>query len=318
MADFGPCGSLGQFTNVLITSNGGTFSNTSERLLILAEDLSRNEPLMPGEALTGRIDLSASTQRYGPRLMRGRLVAYVSPLTMSTWLPRLLGSTFSADTINMVQVPTFVPFDVLVKRDYNVYRYNKMYVDYMLIEGRSQLEGEDPMYLRVVFGLIGKTEVLTQTYPSPAPGFPDPLQPQWLLADSTLTLGADTVPVEGFRLIVQNNLIPFHRNNLEADCFRSAGRRVTFQLDIPHNDETKTLYNTPFSGTGEFTFLGTKNLGGSNAAETTFTFPYLINERKTPETRGRGETLQPLSLQAKIDPDDDTAYVMTVTNVLES
>lgn len=286
------CGSQGGLSELCIVVNGVT-----TRFDFVVEDIGLRSPQGDGEAIvgnqgiTGALDLFADHIRKSVAWVQGSIVMNMSAKELDVWLPLILrGSEVSDTHFPGLNSPSF---DIIVKRDQGVFRYNGCQVDKFLIT--AEAISDQPSLVTMVISVIGKDEV-QGTWPNPAPARLATNNLYWLMGDSTLTLNNNEYSFEQFNLLYDNQLTPLIRNSLRPVCIRSEGRRVQFQPRLPMCSNSLTnLYWTPLDAAGSLHFESSKNLGVSTS-ETEFQFGRLYGPKISPSTRGKSETFLQLNL----------------------
>jgi len=301
-------------SNLVAPCPAATFSSSSERYEILNENVQYTDSTLGGSGLTGTVDPIFAHLRSGTRIVFGRILLEVGPYELSKWLPRILGNAGSPPTYTTGQVFNLQPFDIMMKRDKGTVIYRHCAVNRAIFSARASIDGDEQV-MQLGLDIIGYQEH-DATYPEDEPDLPSGQRLYWLLGDGKLNLpGTGTeYYFDAFNLFIDNNLVPQTRNFLRITCLQSRGRSIRLQVSTPYTADSHTnLYINRFTGTGKLSFLGSKNLGGTDQQgyETTFDFPLLYQTRRTPSTRGHGEIPLSLDLQAYRDATNEP---ITITN----
>jgi hypothetical protein len=305
------CGSQGGLSELAIVVGA-----TTTRFDFVVEDIGLRSPQGDGEAIvgnqgiTGALDLFADHIRKSVAWVQGSIVMNMSAKELDVWLPLILrGSEVSDTHFPGLNSPSF---DIIVKRDQGVFRYNGCQVDKFLIT--AEAISDQPSLVTMVISVIGKDEV-QGTWPNPAPARLATNNLYWLMGDSTLTLNNNEYSFEQFNLLYDNQLTPLIRNSLRPVCIRSEGRRVQFQPRLPMCSNSLTnLYWTPLDAAGSLHFESSKNLGVSTS-ETNFQFGRLYGPKISPSTRGKSETFLQLNLGSYPGANPATDPSLKVLNV---
>lgn len=311
------CGSFGVFTKMAVAPSTGdpsttTFGASSERYEILAENVQAVRSLVGTQGLTGNLDPIANHLREGVTYVQGSILLEMGPFELSNWLPRILRKDVEVDGITYNMGDDANEFDILIKRDYGTALYKNCQVSRCLLRAASSLRGSEQV-LQALITVVGKTEDNTASWPGSEPELPTLAEPFWVIGDTTMTLSGTSYPIDAFNLEIDNNLQLIPRNSLSIQCIRSAGRNTRLQFPTPLTTAAySALYQSRFDGGGVLKFDAAKNLS-PDAYYSTFTFPRLVQTRRTPATRGRTEIPLSIDLTAYRT---DTDAPLAVTNEL--
>jgi hypothetical protein len=313
------CGSQGVLTTIAMVANSGNpasptaFTSAAKRYDFVAENIGLQEWIVGDQGLTGSLDLAVDHIRNGPAFVTGQIMMNVSPQELDFLLPYILrGTKTGNDHLPGSLSPAL---DLMIKRDQVSFVYRGLQVDKAMFRASAGLGQAEPSLMEMVISFVGIDESETAaTWPDPEPARDIDDVLYWLMADSTLTLGAAARPFEAFNLVIDNMLTPLMRNSLRPTCIRSEGRRVSFQPRLTLCSDSATgLYFTRPSGAGSLSFASSKYLGNSNSS-TVFTFYNLYGRKRTPATRGRTETFLDLDLTAYPGDTPATEPVVRITN----
>jgi hypothetical protein len=319
------CGSIGALLKMAVVDSSGdpeaptVFDETAERYEPLAENIEAIGPLIGTNGLTGSLDRFARGLREGVRYVAGSFLMELGPYELSKWWPRFLRNPGEDDNETFLPGDAPIPFDILLKRDQGTARYNDCQVAEVVMRATGSLSDPESQILQAMVTIIGLSEDPTATWPA-APDEPvvaDLAEPFWLLGDSYMYLGPaddeDEYPIDTFNLLINNNLMPFPRNTLTLNCIRSMGRDVRLQFPTPLTIASyAALYQTRYDGRARLIFDAQKNLSPDDYI-TEIVMPRVVQQRRTPATRGRNEIPLSIDLTAFATTDDP---IMTITNTL--
>jgi hypothetical protein len=323
--DEASCGSFGAFLEMLVEDHDpetpAVFDDESERYAPLAEQIEAITSLVGSQGLTGTLGRFGTFVREGVRYAAGSFLLELGPFQLSKWLPRIMHE--DADDETYVFGRKAKAFDVLLKRDQAVHRYNGMQVAQAVLRATGSISEPEQQILQALITVVGLSEDVDEEWPDPKPVLPDDSEPFWLLGDSYFRLGDEgdetEYPVDTFNLLIDHNMQLIPRNSLTLQCIRSAGRDVRLQFPTPLTVASNAaLYQQRYDGRVEIEFSPDKNLG-TGSQSTIFEFPRVIQQRRTPTTSGRNEIPLAIDLTAFMTMDgDDEVGEMIVTNILDS
>lgn len=322
-----------------------TFDASSERYEIISETIRYTDNLVGSRGLTGTIHKIKNHLRSGVRIVYGQILMEVGPYELINWMPRVLGSPASAvtgagtDASPLVVTTTGVfnlrPFDIMLSRDIvdgsgdNVAQiYRHCGVNRAMFRTRASVgDNQEDQVMQMMLDIIGYEEHVYvddtappyHLWPDPGPSLPTDLRLYWLHGDGRLYLDAPAASTEYYydalNLSINNNLRPYTRNFNRVTCLQSGGQHIRLQMPTPLEltNSYAEAYAERFEGEIDLDFLGTKNLTDYDPEDkykTLFNFPKVIQERKTPNTSGRGEIPLWLDFEAYRE---DTTEPITVT-----
>jgi len=297
------CMSLGSEAKLIIEDGAlpRTFDVNSERWDFLYETLTKKRRRIGNRTIKG--DLSDWKERNveGASMVTGVIAFQASPLLLSKWIPRIIGTITNGDNPDgdpIYEPGTSLPsFDVLIHRAAKVFRYSECYVNQCEIRGESSPGEEEPEIVDVVVQLVGKTMSNATAWPDPEPepdvsvnSLPD------VIGLSTLNVGAESRDFDRFILTIDNNLQVRWRNSLTPTCIRPGMRKVRLQTNNPFitdtYDELHETLDAPVSGILRLV---------RGDAYTEFEFGTLDNMGEDPNARGKTEMPHVLDFQALRD-----------------
>lgn len=254
--------------------------------------------LLIGNGITGDRASEPSLVREGNYQPGGTVEMDWSPGVGLSWLPRILGGTFSG---NVITVANSLPsFGCLFKKSTTKdYEYRDCMVDQWLLHGLSVPGDRPPMPLTCHLGIIGKAEKEPATESGYTPWtFPTDVTLGSSLAYSPLvmsdadpgnaapgeiTLATLTCQIKEFWLLVNNFVHPRWVNS-QTPTLLCPQRRVVMLRTRMAYDGTVADFNQAATGTntGTLTF---KN----STVSTSFSFVNLKRPRRTPFVLGKTE-----------------------------
>ena len=304
------CLAMGAYSKVIIEGGAKprTFDANSERLGFVMESMTRIQPFQGRRRITGELGQFAEAIRPHTYLASGVLVAQVGPEDLHRWLPRAMWPASLTDT----GVDTYAVgidsdnyvFDMLIDRENAIFRYTDCIVARMVL--RSQTEsGQQPSneeLLEMALYIYGIEEQIDGTaWPNPEPSldlaanFSPYAHWEGALYLNGTSLTGNLTDYRQFQLSIDNRLQPTWFNGLSPKCFRSAGRVISLGFDSAFTttsiDDAESLLN--IGGEGELVFTHT-----AYPMSTSFSFPHLRNNYRSPSVRGKGEIPLEFNLEA--------------------
>lgn len=299
------CAAVGAFSKLIVEggSSPRTFDDSSERCGIVMETLQRVQPFQGRRRITGDLSQYAGAIRPHSYLASGAIVMQAGPADLNRWLPRAMWNTpsvgGSASTYTVGTDASSFGFDVLVDRENGIFRYTDCLVAKLVLRSKSE-SGQQPqneeLLELIVYVYAIEEEVDGTSWPSPEPALVlDGAFSPYNHAEGALTVNSHSTRYREFELTIDNNLVPLFYNSLSPSCFRSMGRTVTLRTENPFTtttiDDAETLLNTGASGSLVLTHT-------ADSFSTSFTFPHLRNNYKTPTIRSRAEIPLELNMEA--------------------
>jgi hypothetical protein len=284
------CGSFGINTKVGFAPSGGiddAFVPATKRIEVLRENLQFSDQLVQGKGITGSINPITAHLRNGQRLVSGGIAIEIGPNELAPWIRALCGNTAANQTKDSFNA---IAHDFTIQRDLVTHGYRHCIIQQAVIRGRSNPEDPDDQIMQLAMSFIGIEEVEVAGFPAGV-NLPTDDQLFWLIGDSKLTVAEDDFPVIGFDISIRNMIQPLFRNRLTPGCFRSLGRDITLEVQVPYSPESATaMFGENDENLDVLLELVSDNLpeSASNYA-TSFNFPTMRRVEKSASTRGRGE-----------------------------
>jgi len=306
------CGSFGINTRVGFVASGAidaALVPATTRIEVLGENLQYSDQLIQGRGITGSVNSVNAHLREGQRLVSGGFVTEIGPNQLQPWIRALCGNTAANQTKESIDL---IPFDITVSRDLVTHGYRHCIIQQAVIRGRSNPEDPEDQIMQLALNFLGVEEHSTSF---PAINLPTTDTLFWLVGDSKLTVGAGEFPVIGFDITIRNQIQPLFRNQLKPGCFRSLGRDITLEVQVPFSAASSTaMFGANDADVAIDLELVSSNLPSAFSAYTTeFSFPTMRRISKAASTRGRGEI--PLVATYR-SFQDGTGTTMSITNAV--
>lgn len=299
------CNANGSFAKLIVEGGAATrtFDANSERYAILAETLSRQQPFQGRRRIVGDLSQYNGAIRPHSYMVSGAIVLQCSPKDLHAWMPRVLwnapGTSGGANTYTVGVDADDYEFDVLIDRENGVFRYNNCRVAQLEIRSvtESGQQPENEELLEMIIYIMGMTETIDgTTWPVSEPAITlDGAFSPYAHWEGAFTLNSNVTRYSQFSLKINNRLIPSFYNSLTPVCFRSAGRVITMDMQVPFTattiDDAEALISASAAGSLVFTH-------GVPGLSATFAFPALRNNYQAPVVRSKQEIPLNLSLEA--------------------
>jgi hypothetical protein len=282
------CGSFGINSKLGFAASGAINAAPNaptSRLEILAENFNYADQLIGGRGLTGSVNEITAHLRQGQRLVNGGFVCEVGPNEIAPFIRMICGNTAADQTKEKVD---HVPFDFTVERDLVDHAYRYCLPQQIVIRGRSDAEDPEGQILQMAMQFMG-VEEHGATFPNNL-ALPDTDRLYWLIGDSKLEVGSAEFPVIGFDITIRYAWRPLFRNQLKPGCFRSLGRQITVEVQVPFSPASSAALFSENVETDLVLSLAADNLPEEfSDYATVFTFPTVRRIEKNANTQGRGE-----------------------------
>ena len=306
------CGSFGINTKVGFAASGAIDAGlvtAATRIEVLGENLQFSDQLVQGKGITGSVNPVNAHLREGQRLVSGGFVMEIGPNQLAPWIRAICGNTAANETKESIDL---IPFDITVSRDQVVHGYRHCIIQQAVIRGRSNPQDPDDQIMQLALNFMGVEEVSTSF---PALTLPSGDTLFWLVGDSELSVGGSSLPVISFDITIRNQIQPLFRNQLTPGCFRSLGRDVTLEVQVPYSTASAgAMFGDNDADVAINLDLVSTNLPASfNGYSTSFSFPTMRRISKEASTRGRGEI--PLVATYR-SFQDGISTTMTITNAV--
>lgn len=297
------CAAMGAYAKVLVEPGAAprVFDVNSERNDFIAETMTAVRYFQGRRLITGSLSQYASAIRRHSYMVQGVLVAQVGASQLHQWLPRAMWTPTPFTTnYTMGDDPTNHEFDMLIYRDNGIFRYNNCLVNRLVLRGMNE-EGRQPgneELIEMIVSIFAKTETINgEAWPNPEPALNTGVEwspyNQW---EGSFEFNGNDTKFNRFELSIDNRLKPIFNNSETAQCFRSQGRSVMLQTDNPFTAATLTdavaALNAGVVGTLAFDHENDESIS------TTFFFPHLRNNYRSPTVQGKGEVRLDLNLEA--------------------
>ena len=278
--------SQGALSKLLIDPTS-SFDASSERYDYLWEDVVKNGRIIGARSITGTRSGYTGITREGQYTVGGRISMYTSPADLDNWLPRVLGAAESSDDFALDEsIPAFY---MLIDRVGAVFQYNGCYVDRAVWRGSSGPGDEEPELVEQILTVIGQTETLGTSWPSPEPSLSVAANRNpYSMAVSTLTVNGVTYQFNSFVLMVDNHVRPRWVNSLYATALCPADRTVILRVTVPFTSADDAVYSGLYYG-NSITGVDASLVFTNTNVSTTFTFTGLQWAQSSPHVEGKKE-----------------------------
>jgi len=282
------CGSFGINSKLGFVGSGAIDAAPvapTSRLEILGENFVYSDQIVGGRGLTGSVNEISAHLRQGQRLVSGGFVTEIGPNELAPFIRAICGNGSANQTKETID---HVPFDFTISRDLVTHAYRYCLPRQVVIRGRSSGEDPEDQILQMAMQFLG-VEEHGAAFPS-ALVLPATDRLFWLIGDSKLEVGSSEFPMIGFEIRIDYMWQPLFRNKLKPGCFRSMGRQITIEVQVPYSATSAAA----LFGANEESAL-TLSLASDNLPDdfadysTVFDFPCVRRIEKSANTQGRGE-----------------------------
>jgi hypothetical protein len=225
------CNAIGALARMAIQggSTPRTFSNTSERVPFITEDIGELHMWGGRRHGVGDLDVTAAAKRRTRTTAFGVLKVPATPEELHRWLPRTMWGTVVGETYSLGYAAAATEFDILVDRENETHRYTNCVVGKLTLSSSASNGTNRPELCMLEIHIYGTQELDTTSWPSPEPTFSDALNHvPYIHYETLFELNSVNIPIEKFTLTIDNKLSPAGYNQLQVGKFRSKGRQITF------------------------------------------------------------------------------------------
>lgn len=262
-----------------------TFDGSSEPFAFVRESLSQQEAIVQGDGVRGERSSNTANTRAGLVEVGGSIWLQPSPIDFDRLLPRILGAAEASDEFSLAD--TLPTFGVLIDRYAETFAYSDCLVD------RAVLRGSKGKPLELELAIRGVSETTGTTFPTLTLGSTIAEAPYWF-DEGVLTIDSQTYGIREFELVVSNELNVRYVNSITATSIAPRDRKVMLTASLPFTSTAATnLLNLPVGGVaGSLAFT-------NGAVSSTFAFPALQAENRSPTVAKGRETLLTLEMTAR-------------------
>lgn len=298
------------------TGHTYVFDSSSIRIEFLYEDIAlRRRIIGKRRGIRGTLSRNAARGREGMRMVRGRIVTYLTPDVVDLLADDVWGMSESpSGTFSLNETVPY--FGIMIDRETGIFQYDDCKVDYISIAARTPQPGDrgEPELVTLTMGIIcAAAEATAGSWPSSEPGFiPTASDAPYTIfdTDTGVTLFGEVRATEEIRLTWRNFLAAKAVNSLNVHSLRPTDRQIAFYAKIPWNSTTQDIHTTAVAGAaGSVVFT-------NSALSTQFNFANLMQEIRSPTIRGKNQIFYEIFAEAACsgDPSDPTNLELQVIN----